>query len=124
MITLRDAHLDAFQQVSLKQFEDRMVDHLRNDFADRTKDRLEPDLRSLVRDSVAKAKTYGVVAEDDVQRFIDCRMIYGPEFDTAKETHWAGQILRTPSLNGTEKMDYVEKFGRERVKKSEPEKGR
>ena len=121
MITLRDAHLDAFQRVSLKQFEDRMVEHLRNDFADRTKDRSEPDLRNLVRDSIAKAKTYGVVAESDVQRFIDCRMIHGLKFDTAKETNWAGQILRTPSLTGSGKMDHVEKFGRERVKKSEPE---
>ena len=75
MITLRDAHLDAFQQVSLKQFEDRMVDHFRNDFADRTQDRLEPDLRNLVRDSIDKAKKYVVFAEDDFQRLIDCRMI-------------------------------------------------
>ncbi len=109
---LRPQHFAAFEKVSRKQFEDNMIVHLRKAFKEQTEPMSDDDLRRLVQEGMVRAEKYKVENKDDVRRYLDCMMIYGNDFDTNPKTHWAGQILRTPSLTGAKKMDAVEEFGK------------
>ena len=108
MLVIRKEQMEVLGRYMLKQFEDRMVIHLRSGFREQTKDMPETDLRSMIQTAIDKGKVYNVTTEDDVQRYLEYMMIYGPEFDTDPKTMWAGEILRTEDMDGTEKMELMD----------------
>ncbi len=108
MLIIRKEQMDIFGRYMLKQFEDRMVLHLRSAFPKQTKDKPEPDLRLIIQLGIEKAASYDVEGEDDVQRYLGYMVIYGPDFDRNRQTSWAGDILRIENLHGKLKMDRID----------------
>lgn len=60
-----------------------------------------------MREGVARALQYGVQLERDVEFFVDCMLIFHPNFDDDDRTPWAGETLRNEELDGTQKMDRI-----------------
>lgn len=108
MLVIRKEQMEVFSRYMLKKFEDRMVIHLQSSFSEPTKGMPETDLRSMIQTATDKAKVYNVTTEDDVQRYLEYMMIYGPKFDTDPKTMWARKILRTEDIDGTEKMELMD----------------
>lgn len=107
MLVIRQEQFDALSAGLLEQFEDRMVADLRNDFPNQTAATPEAPLRVQVRAGIEKARTYGVVDEFDIERYLQCMVLHGQDFDVTPRTAWAGEILRTPGLPGDKKMDQI-----------------
>jgi hypothetical protein len=110
MLRIRKAQMDALSKYMLKQFEDRMIVHLRSTFPEQTQNVPEPVLRATIRTGIDSAATYDVTDEADVQRYLGCVVLYGPDFDTNPKTGWAGQILCNKDLSGTEKMNQIDDY--------------
>ena len=108
MLTIRREQMEAFSQHSLDQFEAAMIRHLRTRFPAQTEARLDPDLRRMIKDGIGRAAVYGITFENDVKRYLEYMVLYGPEFDQTPETAWAGDILRADDLDGTEKIDRID----------------
>lgn len=108
MLIIRNEQIQAFSQVSLRKFELRMVDHVRQRYPAQTANRPEPELAELVRRITAKALGYKVETEDDLRRYIEYAMIYGEDMDSSADQPWIGQILRQPDWSGTKKMDRID----------------
>lgn len=108
MLKMRKQVMKAFRQMMLEQFEDEMVLHLRSAFPKKTEAADDEQLRALVRKGIARADGYEVVLVGDVQRYLEYMVDYGEDFDRDPTVSWAGQILRTDGIDGTEKMDRLD----------------
>jgi len=114
MLTIRKEQYEVFREKASREFTGLMTVHLREAFPEQTAAISDTDLSGFVARGGMRAESYGITIEDDVQYFLDCMMKYGEKFDTAQETNWAGQILRTPCLKGSEKVTTLRKFAAKR----------
>jgi hypothetical protein len=110
MLKIRETQLKALSEYTLRQFESRMVIHLRANFSEQTKSLSAAELQTTVHLGVGTASSYLVTTEDDVRRYLEYVAMYGVDFDTNPLCAWAYEILRTPELNGAEKMDRIDAY--------------
>jgi hypothetical protein len=98
--------MDELNEHEAAKFEDRMVEHLRENFPEECEEMGEEDVREAVRHGVERAGEYGMELEQDVCNYINVMFVYGRDFDTDAELPWAGQILNDPSREDpTDKTD-------------------
>jgi hypothetical protein len=100
--------MEALSKYMLEQFENRMVDHLRDILAVQTEDMTTEDLRHLIRQGVDKAEAYKITDELEVETYLECMVQYGVNFDTDTQTSWAGEILRDERFSETDKMQRID----------------
>lgn len=108
MLTIRKEQMDVLSNYMRSRFEQRMVEHLREKFPDRTSDLADEKIRVVVQNSIKKAESYGIEYEDDIRRFIEYLVIYGTQLDVREQTRWIGDILRRNDLDGAAKMDLID----------------
>jgi hypothetical protein len=80
---------------------------LRSVFAEETEAWEPVALRSLVESAFDRARSYGVVNEQDVELFLDCTILLAPDFDRDARFPWASESLNDAHLTGTEKMSVI-----------------
>jgi hypothetical protein len=110
MLKIRKTQMDSLSETMLKQFEDRMVTHLRSACPEQTHDMPEPELRVTIRQGISSAAQYDITSEVDIRRYLECVVVYGPDFATNPKTAWARSILHNKELSGTEKMNRVDEY--------------
>ena len=108
MLVIRNEQMEALNQNSLEQFENRMVDHLRDIFPVETEDMSTEDLRHLIREGIDKAEAYDITDEVEVETYLECVVQYGVNFDTDPQTAWVGEILRDERFSETDKMERID----------------
>jgi len=91
----------------LRKFEDYMVGHLRQDFADQVKNTPEDSLRSTIQKGISKAERYDIRIEYNVERYIDLMFMLGHDFDVASGTKWAGELLNNKDMPPDEKINRI-----------------
>jgi len=98
MITLRSQHIQAFQEVRLPDFENYMVEHLK-DFSPMHSQTLgEAGIRGLIRMGIVQAKPHGFTYRGPVKFYIETMILLGCAFDTDPQYPWAGTILADPAV--------------------------
>jgi|HubBroStandDraft_6_1064221.scaffolds.fasta_scaffold00634_9 hypothetical protein len=108
MLTIRKEQVKALEGGMARQFELKMIDHLRQKFPSETEKKEDEELVAEIRQGVKTSGKYGISAECDVARYIEYMMMYGLSFDTDPKWDWAGKILRTDGISGVEKLDRVD----------------
>jgi hypothetical protein len=109
---MRREQIDRLSEAACKNFEDRMLVHLEKFFPQHVTALGEEKTRFLVRFGVERAKTYGIVSERDVCKYIDLMVSLGVEFDTDPKLPWASRILNDPSMKSPRfKTDTLFKAG-------------
>jgi hypothetical protein len=94
MWTIRQEQMDAFRQSALQQFEDEMLDHLR-EFAPKHWNVMgELDGRRVIRTGIERAEKYGFTNRGPVRFYIELMLMFGSYFDTDPQYPWASSILR------------------------------
>lgn len=106
---ISSAHLEAFSEQQRRRFEDEMIAHLRGAYPDETADMSEAALCELVQEGIQKAKSYHVILERDVARYIKFMVEMSPDFDESEKTPWAKQILTRRMMTAQAKLDQIEK---------------
>lgn len=89
---------------------DRTARRLRESFPAEVERRgLDDDaLRALAARGLDEGRRYGVVNEGDVDRYIECLLLLGPDFASDPAFPWAAVILRRPDLDGEARMDLID----------------
>jgi hypothetical protein len=93
---------------------DALADARREDFTRRTMDLLwerhdaaasldAAALRAVVSEGIDAGASYGLFADDDLVPFIECRLLYGPEFPLRDDDAWAREILDDPDFDADDK---------------------
>ena len=107
MLTMRQDQVDAFSREIRKPFVRRQLPRLRATFPQETARLDDQSLLLSIDKDVERAARYDVVNEHDLELFLDCTFMVGPDFDTSSDSAWAGEILNRPGLTGTEKMSLI-----------------
>jgi hypothetical protein len=94
MFRIRPEHLAAFAQVSLDDFEDRMVEHLGEEFSEKCAALGEAAVRETIRHGVNRAAAYGLEDEYDVCLYLEVMLRLGRDFDKDPRQAWAVPILQ------------------------------
>jgi hypothetical protein len=119
MLEIREEQLTAFEQAALKNFEDQMVEHLKEFTPQHCEVIGEAGVRHVIRLGMARSKKkYGLTNQGPVRFYIELMFMFGSDFDTDPLLPWVAEILndtttpdqmvRAERLYGT-LMDYVEK---------------
>jgi len=108
MLVIRKEQMKVLSKYMLEQFENRMVDHLRDMFPEQTEDMTTEDLRHLIREGIDKAEAYDITDELEVETYLECMVQYGVNFDTDTQTAWAGKILHDERFSETDKMQRID----------------
>ncbi len=110
--------MDILSAAMIRQFEQYMIGHLRENFPDQTQDVSDEKIRTVIQYGIKKAESFGIEYEYDIQRFMEYMVIYGRELDTKEDTRWLGDILRRDDLDGTAKMDEIDDYDLQLLRES------
>lgn len=104
-------HLQTFRQKALAGFKQRLLRHIGRNFTAQIQgagmDRQA--LQRLVGDGLQRARMYGMRSEFDVRRYVEYMLLLSPDFDLDPAFAWAGRILFRCDLDGTRKMDHLDR---------------
>ena len=109
MFQIREEQMNAFSADQVNRFVVRMVSLLKTEFPNElAEQKLEDsDLEPLVRRGIEIAKHFEIYIEADVELFIECLVIFSPQFYQDERHAWAHEILSNKERTGTQKMDEV-----------------
>lgn len=107
-MVIGEQQMEAFSKYMRRQFEDRMVNHIRASFSDQTRQLDEQGLRKLVILGINRAEGYGIAFEDDIQRYLEYMMLLSQDFDTNPRSSWAGNILLDDGVDGAQKIARID----------------
>jgi hypothetical protein len=98
MLKIGSEQMAAFAAASMRDFEERMADHLRRFFPAASAPLDDDGLRALIRHGVAGARGYGIVGERDLALYLNLTMALGRDFDRDPLLPWAREALVDASL--------------------------
>ena len=96
MLTVRIAQVDALSKAAVKDFVERLLDHLRQDFSDQIDGETDIELRARIRVWISMAESYGFVTEPQVEQFAELCICYD-EMDQRPLPPSINEILTYPN---------------------------
>lgn len=106
MLKIRKEQYEELGKVTLKRFEDEMVEHLQKFFPKYHEIYGEPLIRKVIQCGTEHAEIYGFLTKRDTPLFIDLMLLLGSHFDQDPQYPWATEILKDQSVeNPIEKAD-------------------
>ncbi|MHC4111574.1 MAG: hypothetical protein ACYSUY_10885 [Planctomycetota bacterium] len=124
MLKIRKEQYEELGKISLKRFEDSVVEHIREFFPEQYDALGEAVVRKVIEYGVDRAEAHGFETEPDVNMYIDLMLLLGSNFDTDPQLPWAAEILHAESIEdestedestedeSTEDESIAEPFGR------------
>ena len=108
-ILIEKRQLDLLGDELMATFVSRVSQRIRQDFQNEALVRgMEPSsLEQFVRSRVDDARNHGVVQVLDVEYFITCCVVLGPDFYQQEKYGWATEILNDKDWDGTMKMKRI-----------------
>ena len=101
-LPITDAAAQAFSGRERERFENEMFAHLSSKFPADAEDIGEESLRNLIRTGIDKARSYSILAERDVARYVELCVAVSADFDEAPSTH---EVLTANWIPAHEKME-------------------
>jgi hypothetical protein len=98
MLKIREEQYEELGKISLKSFEDSMVEHIKEFFPEQYEILGEPAIRRVIQYGVERAENYEFITERDVCLYINSMIMLGSNFDTDLQLPWAADILKDESI--------------------------
>lgn len=102
MFVIRSAQFEALAAARREEFVRDMMDALRARF-EVAREMEAAVLRALVEGGIAAAEGYGLYADDEIEPFLGCRVVYGEAFPFNDDDDWAREILDDDNLDADDK---------------------
>ena len=96
--------MQVFGDFMQKQFEDRMLDHIKRYFSKQFKVRGEDQTRTMIRYGMQAATKYGMQRSCDVAGVVDLVFILGQDFESNPKYQWAVDILTSAQFDQYDKI--------------------
>lgn len=106
MFVIREAQFDALGDARRDDFVRTQMDRLRGLY-DVAAAMDAAALRALVEEGTAAAESYGLLGDEDIAPFLECRVVYGPEFPLDDDDDWAREVLEAEHLDGDDKAHHL-----------------
>lgn len=98
MLKIREEQMEELAKVSLKKFEDRMVEHVKEFFPRHYEVMGEPTIRNVIQYGVDRAKTYDFISERNVCLYTNLMLLLGGNFDADSQLPWVAAVLTDESI--------------------------
>ncbi|MGV7223477.1 MAG: hypothetical protein ACQ9MH_18350 [Nitrospinales bacterium] len=105
MLVIRDEQMRALQAYMSKQFENRMVLHVKEFFPEDFMSIGEDKVRTEIKYGIERASSYKITLEYDVCGYINLMFAFGTDYDVDSSLPWAAKILNNEELSGSSKLD-------------------
>lgn len=109
-MVIRPAQIAALHDSLERAFVSRMLVHLSSGFGSHIEtlglDHLS--LEEMIRRGIANAREYRVVEESDIELYLECMVLLGPDFD--RRIPWCAAALQDVALSGAQKMDSINEY--------------
>ena len=105
MLDIRPEQVEVFEEVAVRQFDQRAFQHLWQHCPDECARAGEQAIRAMIPPGRERAAAYGLLASADVLRFLSACLVMGPGFEAEPR---AQAILTDPSLAPAAKMDAID----------------
>ncbi len=106
MPVIRSDQMKVFEDAAKAKFQDWVLTHLREHFANYCEVLGEQPMRELIRHGCREAEEQGFVTEHEIALFIDLMVMLGSGFATDPQLPWAAEILTKESIaSPTERID-------------------
>lgn len=120
MLVIRKKQMDVFEQAALRNFEDSMVDHVKEFFPNHYRVAGGEVVLNVVRYGIKRAETYEFTSERNVCLYITVMFMLGSNFDKDFMFPWAVDILEKEDVAGPSEradeladkaLDYMKEIG-------------
>lgn len=98
MLKIRREQIEVFEQAAIRNFEDRMVNHLREFTPRHFRILQEEDIRRVIRFGMERAQNHDLTSERSVRLYVEMMFMLGSHFDTDPQVPWAAEILNDKSI--------------------------
>ncbi|MBN1843972.1 MAG: hypothetical protein JW883_17055 [Deltaproteobacteria bacterium] len=106
MLKITKEQMEVFEQAAIRNFEDRILEHLNEHFPKQHSMLGEFAARNVIRQGFERAKSYGLTTERNVSLYINLMFMLGSGFDTDLQLPWAAEVLTDETiLDETERID-------------------
>ncbi len=98
MLVMREAQMTTFEQAAIHNFENRLLEHLKEFFPKHCEILGEDQVRKVIRLGIEQAEQYEVVSERDLHLYVGLMFMLGSYFDQDPQLPWAGKILKDEDI--------------------------
>ena len=98
MLVIRDSQMTALEQVAVRNFENRLLEHLEEFFPKHCGILGKEQVRKVIRLGLEQAEQYDFVSERNVYLYVGLMFMLGSYFDQDLQLPWAKQILVDENL--------------------------
>lgn len=103
MLIIRKEQLEVLSASMVDKFIDSTAVHLRTIFPDQTDTMQDADLKKIIKAGILQAKQFDITIEEEVLRYLELMVTFGPDFINSPDYSWARQILEQ-DIVGTAKI--------------------
>lgn len=105
---IRAEQMKAFEQAAVRNFEDRMVAHLKNFAPNHSKILTEDEMRLVIRHGMKQAESHRFTSERSLRIYTELMLILGSSFDVDPQLPWAAELLNDEAV--TEEYERIERL--------------
>lgn len=87
--------MDAFSEAAMRNYEDRLLQYIRQTFSQQVTNAGNAGTRETIRDGIRRARQHDLSTELDVALYIEVMYLLGAGFETDPQHAWAADILRS-----------------------------
>jgi hypothetical protein len=98
MLVIREAQMAAFEQGVIRNFELRVLEHLKEFFPKHCQILGDEQVRQVIRLGIERAENYGLVSERDIHLYVGLMFLLGSHFDRDAQLPWAARILTSQAI--------------------------
>ncbi len=91
MLVIRKNQIEIFEQITLRKFEDELIDHFKVSAPELSKILKEDGVRRVVQLGTRRAEQYGLKDRVPLKFYIELMFAFGSFFDTDVQLPWAAQ---------------------------------
>ena len=98
MLVIRDSQMTALEQVTVRNFENRLIEHLEEFFPKQCEILGKEQTLKVVRLGIERAEQYGLITERDLHLYVGLMFMLGSYFDQDPQLPWAAKILTDENI--------------------------
>ena len=98
MLVIRETQMAVFEQAAVRNFENRLLEHVEKFFPKHREIQGEEPARRVIRLGIERAEPYGLVSERDLHLYVGLMFMLGGYFDQDPQLPWAAQMLADENI--------------------------
>lgn len=107
---IRQEQFSEFARLSHQDYLERMIGHLRTLYPEFFYRRGTTACRDFIEETIKKARAYSLQDEYAVTRYLDYRVLLGPEFDSTDENAWMVRILKNSDRDESDRVADIDRI--------------